>query len=292
MSLFICTSSFLNQTDYINFQEALIKLRDDKRDNKSETKLENEKEVYKLENLDDALKIPIKEIAGENGKNQIRKLTGWNGELFSLLEFDGFGGYAPLHIMKSNGYLGSHVDHTFIKKGELIHIGNSIYYANGDWQPEWGGETVFFNNSGFKEINRIQIQKNMLLSFTHDCESFHGVARIKCPNDVSRTTIYMDYYIKRDDLIKFQSEFFAHTGKKFIYSKFLTTFVPVAVENNRLVLSSVFNRQFFGYLKNYLKYLKQKNLSKPINGLKKSTFMDLAFAILINCLDIKKKLKN
>ena len=88
------------------------------------------KTVFKEDSLVKDIIIPMDKLGGNAGKDLIRKLTGWKGELFSLLEFDGFGGYCPLHVMHNGGYLHPHLDHSFIKKGKFIHVGNCILYMN------------------------------------------------------------------------------------------------------------------------------------------------------------------
>jgi hypothetical protein len=48
------------------------------------------------------------------------------------------------------------------------------------------------------------------------------------------------------------------TNEKFLYSKYLTTFLPVVFKDGRLEIGSIFNKNFFGYLRNYLGYCSAK----------------------------------
>jgi hypothetical protein len=131
--------------------------------------------VHQLNNLKAEILDPINLIANQAGKEAIKSLTGWNGRVVSLLELEGFGGYAPLHQMERGGFLGSHVDHTYASDGKLVHMGNSIYYAMNLWDESWGGSTIFFGRNGVDVLDRVQPTPNTMVVFSHDCESFHGV---------------------------------------------------------------------------------------------------------------------
>ena len=47
-------------------------------------------------------------------------------KMVSLSDWSDYGGYFPLHSMKSGGLLGIHVDHSH-SKSELLHMANSIF---------------------------------------------------------------------------------------------------------------------------------------------------------------------
>ena len=287
MSHFQTIENFLPKKEFEALMSSLNKLFIKGHDFLGSTAIESNKEVFRMDEIEEDIFVPISIIAGDKGKQVIRSLTGWNGEMISLLELKNFGGYAPLHNMISGGFLGSHIDHTYANGGNLIHIGNSIFYATYNWENNWGGETCFFDNSGFAILHTIKPSKNMLLGFVHDCESFHGVNRISCPPSEQRTTIYMDYYIKAEDLDNFKSIYLKTSGKKFLYCKYLTTFIPFGRKGN--FLASIFSKNFFGYLRNYLGYLDIKE--RYVGGTKINYLILFTLKILNIFLVIGSKLK-
>lgn len=260
MTVFNIQSDVIPAEMFVDLLSAVEKLQN--KANNLSTRIEDKKNVYQLDGLHVAILDPINLIAEQIGREAIKSLTGWNGKIISLLELDGFGGYAPLHQMHRGGFLGSHVDHTYACDGKLVHIGNSIYYAISRWDESWGGATVFFDRNGVDLLGRVMPVPNSMVVFSHDCESFHGVEKISCPQGVIRTTIYMDYYIHFEDLKDFCQIYRKKTNDKFLYSQYLTTFLPVVFNDGKLEVNSILNKNFFGYLRNYLGYCsaKRKNL--------------------------------
>ena len=88
--------------------------------------------------------------------------------------------------------------------------------------------------------------------------------------------IYMDYYIKAEDLDNFKSIYLKTSGKKFLYCKYLTTFIPFGRKGN--LLASIFSKNFFGYLRNYLGYLDIKE--RYVGGTKINYLILFALKIL------------
>ena len=275
MTAFSVKQNLLDGSEFNLLLQGLSNLKH--KEKQFSTEIEKQKEVYKLIDLDLSIIGPIQTIANDLGKDAIRQLTGWEGKLISLLELDGFGGYAPLHSMSTNGFLGSHVDHTYADDGRLIHVGNTIFYAIPKWEESWGGRTILFDRNGVKNTLEVIPQPNALFAFTHDCESFHGVSRITCPDSVYRTTIYMDYYILATDLKQFTILFNKTTKDEYFHSKYLTTFLPVVIENEKYIWCSIFSREFFGYFRNYVGYLRAKRIQKNKGG---TNYPDLRYIIL------------
>lgn len=253
LPIFKKIDNFLSNKDFIALNSEIRSLYSKGLSFEHSTDIENQKSVISLNKLPKNILTPISLIGGSKGKNLIRDLTGWKGKIISLIELKDFGGYAPFHCMRRGGFLGSHIDHTFADKGKLIHIGNCIFYSVDDWKKNWGGETCFYNNWGFRVLKKIKPKKNRLLAFVHDCESFHGVNFLKCPSEIMRTTIYMDYYIRYDDLIDFQASFKNKNNQKFKHFNCLTTFIPFGQNGN--FIKSILSVHFLGYLKIYLRYL-------------------------------------
>ena len=101
------------------------------------------------------------------------------------------------HVMKENGFLGSHIDHSSDPDTGFPHVLNIILYLSNDWKEEYGGSTVFYNHNG-KEIKKeIKYKANRAVIFLHSPYSFHGVTPILGNKGTSRSTIYIDYFSKR-----------------------------------------------------------------------------------------------
>jgi len=188
-----------------------------------------------------------------------------NISISSLFDADGFSSYSPYHITKPGGFLGSHVDHSFLTNPYLYHIGNSIFYASTEWKKNWGGQTVLFNESGLSIERTIDPIPNRLILFIHTSKSFHGVLPYIKTAQSNRRTFYHDYYIKpslkpsalsalnhlyQDSTIKF--ELFAHD----------TTFIPCIPFGLRgLNASTLFSPSNAPYLLPYIKYIRSSLFS-------------------------------
>jgi hypothetical protein len=251
--------NFLREEKFNSLSDDLEKLTLKKAEDEALTEVEKKKIVYKLENMPSSVNDIISYFGSPELKKLVSEITGWNGKIYSLFEMPGFGGYAPYHTMKHGGFLGSHVDHSHVQDGEYIHIANSIFYASTKWLTEWGGATQFFDESGTKQIGMSYPEPNKLVVFIHDSNSFHGVSRITSPPEITRRSFYMDYYIHKSDLELFKESFLAKHNREFLYFKYLTMFLPIPKDNQKYLFSAMFKRSFFGYLRNYVVYLSQKN---------------------------------
>ena len=227
-------------------------------DNESQTEIEKKKQVYRLDVLPNEMKNVICLFGSEKSKNVVREMTGWKGNVYSLLEMPDFGGYAPFHSMKTGGFLGSHVDHTFVESGKYVHVANCIYYAHKKWSNQWHGETTFYSRFGFFLKHSVIPQENRMLFFVHDAESFHGVADVKCPADIVRQTFYMDFYIHFSDLKSFLRSFENTVGRPFVHCKVSTTFFPFRFNGAISFLRDVLSAKTRGYARIYLRYVTSK----------------------------------
>lgn len=101
---------------------------------------------------------------------------------------------ANYHEMGSNGFLGSHVDHSSDPNTGHPHVLNVILYLSSEWKSKYGGATLFFNKSGNKSLAKIDYVPNRAVIFLHTPYSFHGVERLKNNGDKKRKLLYVDYY--------------------------------------------------------------------------------------------------
>ena len=163
------------------------------------TDLEFNKNVYGIGSLDNITKLPIQILGSLKIKKLLQNFIG-NISLISLNDYKDFGGYYPFHSMKENGFLGSHVDHSRSKTGE-IHMANSVYFASKEWDKNLGGEIILFNSTGYKPKIFIEPKPNRLVLFLHTSSTFHGVNFISKNAKFNRFSYYMDYYIDKKDLL-------------------------------------------------------------------------------------------
>jgi hypothetical protein len=249
--------NYLDTERLKKLHQALLKIDNFDSDNTSRTEIESKKIVYKIDFLPTTIRENIEFFGSEKSKSIIRELTGWNGDIISLIEMPNFGGYAPLHQMERGGFLGSHIDHTYANNGEFIHIANCIFFAHNEWVDNWHGETILFDKTGLIPKNKITPKPNRMLFFTHDARSFHGVSQVECPQNIKRITFYMDFYISSFDLEDFKESFKNKHNKNFEHFNQLTTFIPVPPSKFGFKIKAIFKREFPGYLRNYFNYLKK-----------------------------------
>jgi len=231
---------------------------------KFESSVETGKTVFSNEGMEHVANIPIKLLGGPFGSKLISDLFRTSG-ISSMFDRPNFGGYYPFHQMKTGGWLGPHVDHSFSTDGQ-IHIANCIYYANNEWQEEWGGHTILYDKNGLHEVARVDVKPNRLLLFMHSSFTFHGVALVKCPSKVKRHTYYMDYYADKED-----SEIAYTYFKEKYNSKFLQTwrhgtiFIPLSYARKskfRKTLKIENLKKELKYIIFYVIYLGKKMLTK------------------------------
>ena len=216
--------------------------------------VELNKTVYGDNDLSGTLKLPINILGGFFVKEILGSYLDGQ-KLISLCDWPDYGGYYPFHSMTAGGILGSHVDHSHSKNGDL-HVANSIFYVSPEWKPSWGGETLLFNNTGLKIIKKISPISNRLILFIHSSTSFHGVNTISSPIGVRRSTYYMDYYIHDRQLPQIHKTLKTKGSKNLVYSFHATSFVPffpLGIKSFRI--KSLFMKSTYPYLKVFFRYL-------------------------------------
>ena len=218
------------------------------------THVELNKKVYGDKDLNDDLRIPIRAMGSDTTKDIFKKYLNIQ-KMISLSDWSDYGGYFPLHSMKSGGLLGAHVDHSH-SKNELLHVANSIFYASNKWHESWGGETILCNSNGFKIIKEIIPKPNRLILFVHSSSSFHGVNTITSPIDVYRNTYYMDYYINDEELPHMTKTLKTKTNKSLKFAFHSTTFIPFfPLGFKSFKINSIFKKSTYRYLIKYIRYL-------------------------------------
>jgi hypothetical protein len=230
--------------------------------------VELNKKVFGDKDLSKLQKLPIEILGGSLITKLIQKYTG-NTKITSLCQWKDYGGYFPFHTMERGGILGSHVDHSHSKFGDL-HVANSIFYSSSEWKKTWGGETILFNSFGLKIKKKIFPKPNRLIIFIHSALSFHGVDKVKSPKNKSRSTYYMDYYINDKNLNKFNKDLKKNKFVNLKYTFHSTSFLPlIPLGLGSFEFKSFLRKNTYPYFMVYLKYLLSRfflnyNLTKKI----------------------------
>lgn len=255
--------NFFPKNIFSKITETILNNQDNFKDAKKiyNTDLEFRKETFGDNDLNEYLKLPIEIMGGEIIKNCIKNVIG-EIDLISLNDFQNYGGYSPFHMMKSGGFLGSHIDHSRSINNDF-HIANSIFYASPTWGKNDGGETLLFDKKGIKIEKFIDPKPNRLIVFLHSAESFHGVNIISEKSNYKRYSYYMDYYIKGEKIKNSNYNSIFHNYKD-TYCDHSTTFIPsMPLGLKSFNLKSLFKiKTYYPYLYVYLKYLFNKNFKK------------------------------
>jgi hypothetical protein len=213
-------------------RKELSKLYEGKNETTYKSTIEANKHIYNEDsNVGRLLKPFADKLESAEFVSELEKMTGID-KIFPLTIFnnDKSTDYKYFHRMYEGGQVGKHVDHSQIysKKGKVIspdyvHFLNAIFYVEG---CEEGGATVLHDKQYNIYDKSVRAEAGRLLLFLHNSNSWHSVNPIiKCP--VPRTTIYMDYYCRKEELHKLGlwNQFWKHR----------TTFIPKTVEHWRYV---------------------------------------------------------
>jgi len=153
--------------------------------------VEANKSISLNSTLPDTLVDIICELNSAEWLNNLRELTG-------IIDLSGTKNgnsmLANYHVMKSNGILGSHVDHASEPLDGRAHVLNIIIYLNDKWSKNKGGDTQLYDKSGQKILGEVKYKPNRALIFLHTPYSFHGVSRLTNPAKDLRKSLYVDYY--------------------------------------------------------------------------------------------------
>jgi len=181
--------------------------------------VEKNKWISKNTNLPKNVKRIVEELNSKKWLNNLKKLSKIDS-LFSTKV--GNSDLANYHEMRSDGYLGSHIDHSSDPETGKPHVLNIILYLSKYWKNEWGGSTVFLDSKGKKIKKKIFYTPNRAVIFLHTPYSFHGVSKIR-NNKINRSTIYIDYYSRSKNPynkinLRFNKKWFKH-GTCFVLPK-------------------------------------------------------------------------
>lgn len=130
--------------------------------------------------------------------NFLEKLTGLNG-LIPDRNLNGGG----LHQIVNGGKLDIHEDYNIHKDLKAFRKVNAILYLNKNWKESYGGHLEMWDKNMTKCEEKILPIANRLVVFRTDQTSNHGHPHpLTCPEDESRKSLAIYYYLRTDDVEK------------------------------------------------------------------------------------------
>ncbi len=122
-------------------------------------------------------------------------LLSYSFEIPRLLADDELVG-GGVHETGPHGRLDVHVDFNYMEKRALHRRLNLLLYFNKGWQEDWGGRLELWD----KDVKVCQQSFlpifNRCIVFETSEISFHGVAAVTCPKNVSRRSFAAYYYTR------------------------------------------------------------------------------------------------
>lgn len=119
-----------------------------------------------------------------------------------------FGG--GMHESGKGGYLKIHSDFIYIRKKKLKRMLNLLIYLNEDWEDSWGGAIELWDQNMKKKFVKVFPKINNAVIFRTDTESNHGFPDpINCPNDKTRKSLALYYYVKDNSMFAKTKYFYA-----------------------------------------------------------------------------------
>ena len=170
---YLIVDNFLEKEDFNSLTKELDQTKQQLQNN-FKTPLES-KLIFKDTLSKKVSKRLVDIMASTNIKDIISQQVG-TSEIISMAENKSFSGYSPYHITENNGFLGTHVDHSFVDDGNLRHIANTIYYASSKWVDGWGGQTIFFSRNGY-------LQDVDLVAWGQDANFYYSNTYVVFVND-------------------------------------------------------------------------------------------------------------
>lgn len=188
---FVILDNFLEKNYYKELDSKLSKNNYFDGGKKFNSSVEDNKQISLNESLPDFILQITNYLNSEDWVNILQSLTDIKGLSATQV---GNTMLANYHEMGSNGFLGSHVDHSSDPNTGYPHVLNVILYLSSEWQSKFGGATLLYNKNGSKSIAKIDYVPNRAVIFLHTPYSFHGVERLNNNGDKKRKLLYVDYY--------------------------------------------------------------------------------------------------
>lgn len=99
-----------------------------------------------------------------------------------------------MHITGAGGRLDVHVDFNYVEERKLHRRLNVLVYLNPVWEPDWAGQIELWDRDVRNRAHAFLPKMGRCVLFETSDISYHGVAPLKCPPQVSRHSFATYYY--------------------------------------------------------------------------------------------------
>jgi Rps23 Pro-64 3,4-dihydroxylase Tpa1-like proline 4-hydroxylase len=107
-----------------------------------------------------------------------------------------------MHSSQKGGFLKLHSDFIYTRKSKMRRVLNLLIYLNSNWEESWKGSLELWDKKMTKCKKKISPLINNAIIFRTDMESNHGFPEpINCPEDISRMSIALYYYIEEKNIL-------------------------------------------------------------------------------------------
>jgi Rps23 Pro-64 3,4-dihydroxylase Tpa1-like proline 4-hydroxylase len=101
-----------------------------------------------------------------------------------------------MHVTGAGGRLDVHVDFNYVEERQLHRRLNVLVYLNPVWEPEWAGNIELWDRDVKHRAHAFTPKLGRCVLFETSEISYHGVAPLKCPPEVSRFSFATYYYTR------------------------------------------------------------------------------------------------
>ena len=155
--------------------------------------------------------------------NHLEKLTG-----IEKLYRDPFLFGGGVHKINKGGKLSIHIDYNNHPTTKHRRKLNLLIYLNKDWDKSWGGNLELWNKELTKKVIEVEPIFNRAVIFTIDGAPHGHPYPLNCPDDVSRYSLAVYYFIeeepeKKHTVIFFRDDEVGITDNESGYDKIFNT---------------------------------------------------------------------
>jgi Rps23 Pro-64 3,4-dihydroxylase Tpa1-like proline 4-hydroxylase len=119
---------------------------------------------------------------------------------------DGYG--CGVHQGANGSFVDVHLDFNMHTEKNMHRRLNMLIYLNKHWKEEYGGHLELWDQEVKHCVSRVLPAFNRAVIFRTDEQSYHGVAKVTCPEGETRKSIYSYYYTPiGDDFVYRDSRF-------------------------------------------------------------------------------------
>lgn len=150
---------------------------------------ENKREEYHFDKFHPAFTDVREAIMGEQLTEVWHQISGLEDLICTP---DGYG--SGLHQGPNGSFVDVHLDFNMHTEKNMHRRLNLLIYLNKHWKEEYGGHLEIWDSEVKTCMKRVLPAFNRAVIFRTDEQSYHGVAKVSCPENESRKSFYAYYY--------------------------------------------------------------------------------------------------